>query len=158
MDASGLEVRHRLAALAAALCHHVDGLGWWVSAVTDNGEVVRTVDYAVLRLTATMAPAVSEPSWTEESYPVDVYPATAAVLRGGWALVDAGDLRADPAELSILDGMGAAALLMAGGRDAAGRGWLVEVFADALSLPMDDLVPAMRALVPSALHPPEHTG
>ncbi len=158
MDASGLEVRHRLAALAAALCHHVDGLGWWVSAVTDNGEVVQTVDYAVLRLTATMAPAGSEPGWTEESYPVDEYPATAAVLRGGWALVDAGDLRADPAELSILDGMGAAALLMAGGRDAAGRGWLVEVFADALSLPMDDLVPAMRALVPSALHPPERAG
>jgi diguanylate cyclase (GGDEF)-like protein len=154
MDEAGLEVRHRLAAVAAALCHHVDGLGWWVSAVAEGGAEVETVDFAVLRLTTTMTHPPGMPSVTEQTYPVDDYPTTAEVLRGGWALVDAQDPRADPAELSILDAMGAAALLMAGGQDANGRGWLVEVFADALSLPMDDEVPALRALVPAALHPP----
>ncbi|MDH4158933.1 MAG: diguanylate cyclase [Actinomycetota bacterium] len=155
MDESGPQVRHRLAALAAALCDHVDGLGWWVSAANDGGDAVETVDYAVVRRTATMVPAPGKPNWTEEPYPVAQYPATAEVMRGGWAVVDATDLRADPAELSILDGMGATALLMAGGRDETGRGWLVEVFADALSLPMDDVVAALRALVATALHPPE---
>jgi diguanylate cyclase (GGDEF)-like protein len=154
VDSAGPLVGARLASLASALCHHVDGLGWWVSAVTEDQRRLRTVEYDVLRLTATMSPAAGEHHWATDEYVVDDYPVTAAALRGGWALVSSGDPGADPAELSVLDGMGASALLLGGGADAAGRGWLVEVFTDALSLSADDLVPVMRALLPAALHPP----
>jgi diguanylate cyclase (GGDEF)-like protein len=154
LESAGPEVGTRLATLASALCHHVDGLGWWVSMVAEGGTLVRTVEYEALRLTPTMAPAAGQPAWTEEDYVLDDYPVTARALRGGWALIDASDAAADPAELAVLDGMGAAASLLAGATDADGRGWLVEVFTDALSLPLDDLVPVVRALLPAALHPP----
>jgi len=152
VDRAGPRVVDRLVAVASLLCHHVDGLGWWVSTVVDGRRVV-TVEFARLRLTPTMTTGPGEPEWTDDGYLLADYPATQSAVAGGWFVVEASDPGADPAELALLDGMGAASLLAAGGADDDGRRWLVEVVGDSLSRPMEDVATALRALLPSALRP-----
>ena len=148
IDQAGPLRGDRLAALATTLCHHLDGLGWWVSAVTDD-DIVETVEYARYRMTPSMVSGLGE--WSDHGYPLADYPSTASAVDGGWFVVEAADGAADPAELAMLDGMGASALLAAGGVDRDGRRWLLEVFTDSLSHPVDECVPVLRALLPTAL-------
>jgi hypothetical protein len=63
------------------------------------------------------------------------------------------DPYADPAEITFLDSTGGIALLVAGGRDRTGTGWLLEIMGDELSRPMRDLAAPCRALVATALAP-----
>ena len=72
-------------------------------------------------------------------------------------MISVDDAEADPAELALLDGLGATAQLMVGVRDSEGRGWLLELYADALSRSRRDIAPAVRALMIMAVsdHPRE---
>ena len=75
------------------------------------------------------------------------YPQTALALQGQVVALNANDPDTDPAELAMLDGIGATTLLMAGVTDANGRSWLLEIIGDAMSAPMADYELSLRALM-----------
>ena len=78
---------------------------------------------------------------------------TRLAVAGGSYAVASDDPTADPAEVAILDGLGATAVIAAGGTDPHGDGWLVEVFLDELSAYGQELAGVLRLLVLGALHP-----
>jgi hypothetical protein len=71
-------------------------------------------------------------------------------VQGHAVALHSGDPDVDPAELAMLDGMGAMSLLMAGVRDPSGAGWLLEIVGDAMSSPSADLGMPLRALMTAA--------
>lgn len=144
--------RTRLGMVSDLFTHHVDGLGWWLSLQVQGAEFLRTVDFSLYRRPPGLAPedVVSEPSG---EFSLDSYPQTRYALGGGGFLVTAADVMADPAELAILDGMGATAVVAAGGVDEHGDRWLVEVFMDELSTSAQEIAGVLRLLVLAALHP-----
>jgi hypothetical protein len=138
----------RIDAVAETLSQHVDAAGWWVSIHPPGSGIVRTISYAVSR-TSPAPPGVG----TESSnvvgaeFPLASFPLTQAALAGAAYLVSVDDPYVDAAEAAIVQGMGCVSLLLAGGTDSDGVGWLIEVFGDEISAAMDDLVPVARALV-----------
>jgi len=85
---------------------------------------------------------------------LDQFPLTSSALAGAAHLVTVDDPLADSAEVAIVQGMANVELLLAGGTDSAGDGWLLEVFGDEISAPMERLIPIARALVAVALSVP----
>ena len=146
-------VRSRLGLVADLLTHHIDALGWWISFAPHGASQVRTAEYAVYRAIPGMTDAQLA---TElgETFELDAYPQTAMAMRGGGFTIHADDLTADPAELAILDGLKATAVVGAGGTDAEGDRWLIEIFTDELSAFPVELQGSIRLLVLAALHPP----
>jgi hypothetical protein len=110
-----------------------------------------TVQFAMYRSNAMMQVEDQTIGAVGTEFDLDEYPTTASVVAGGVTLLTTSDPMADPAEVAILDGMGAVALVMAGGREAGGDGWLLELFADEMSLSVRELLPAVRALVAVAI-------
>ena len=140
----------RLELVADVAGHHVDGLGWWLSIHEPGSHVVRTAAFTVFRAIAG-TPETASATPVGSAYPLVDYPLTERVLRGGSVLVSVDDPEGDPAELALLDGLGATAQLMVGVRDAEGRGWLLELYGDALSRPLTEIAPAVRALMVMAV-------
>ena len=138
----------RIEAVAETLSHHVDAAGWWVSIQPPGLGIVRTISYAVSRTTP-VEPGVGHPSSNEvgAEFSLASFPLTQAALAGSAHLVSVHDPYADVAEAAIVQGMGCVSLLVAGGTDSEGVGWLIEIFGDEISAAMDDLVPVARALV-----------
>ncbi len=149
-DATGETARTRLGLVADLVCHHLDAVGWWLSHMKRGDDAVTTVEYAVYRALPGLN---SEELSTEvgERFPVAEYPSTEQALRGGAFTVRADDPGSDAAELAILDDLSAVAVVGAGGQDASGDRWLVEVYTDSLSGSERDLVTLLRVLVASAL-------
>ena len=88
---------------------------------------------------------------TERVWPLEDYPLSAAVLdHGGTFVVRADDPAADDAERAYLAQFGLVAVLAAAARDDDG-GWLVEVYADADTVPLEPLEPVARLLVAEAV-------
>jgi diguanylate cyclase (GGDEF)-like protein len=147
--------RVRLGLVADLATHHVDGLGWWISLVPAGSRDVRTVDFSVYRKPPGVQSEELEAD-TERAgrYDLGSYPQTQRAVAGGSYVVTADDPAADPAEVAILDGLGASAVIAAGGTEPAGDGWLVEVFLDELSSFGQELGGVLRLLVLAALHPP----
>lgn len=144
--------RTRLGMVADLSTHHIDGVGWWLSLQAKGAQSLRTVDFSLYRRPPGLGAeeVAAEPSG---EFPLDVYPQTRQALAGGGYLVSASDITADPAELAILDGMGATAVVAAGGVDGHGDRWLIEVFMDALSSSPRELAGVLRLIVLAALHP-----
>jgi diguanylate cyclase (GGDEF)-like protein len=144
----------RLELVADVAGHHVDGLGWWLSIHEPKSHVVRTAAFTVFRAIAG-SPETASATPVGSAYPLSDYPLTERVLHGGIAVISVDDAEADPAELALLDGLGATAQLMVGVRDSEGRGWLLELYADALSRSVGDIAAAVRALMIMAVsdHP-----
>jgi hypothetical protein len=69
-------------------------------------------------------------------------------MRGGSFTIHVEDLTADPAELAILDGLKATAVIGAGGTDPDGDRWLIEIFTDELSVVSPELAGAIRVAGP----------
>src|SRR4051812_1149169 len=130
--------RSRLGLVADLVTHHVDALGWWLSLVPSKSSSVRTVDFALYRRNPAIDPEELRTELAGE-FDLNVYPQTQRALTGTSFMVMSTDVGADPAELAILDGLGATAVLAAGGHDEHEDGWLVEVFLDDLSTPSQDL-------------------
>ena len=144
--------RSRLGMVADLFTHHVDGLGWWLSLQTRGAESLRTVDFSLYRRPPGLE---AEEVGIEASgeFALVNYPETRQALAGGGYFVTTSDITADPAELAILDGMGATAVVAAGGIDEHGDRWLIEVFMDALSSSPQELAGVLRLIVLAALHP-----
>jgi diguanylate cyclase (GGDEF)-like protein len=83
--------------------------------------------------------------WRAADFPATVL----AIQQGGW--LHATRSTGDDAERAVLEGLDLDAVL-AVGVPGAGRGWLLEVFADDRSLPLTDFAPALRALAAAAAH------
>ena len=146
-------IRTRLGLIADLVTHQIDGVGWWLSFSPPGSTEVKTAEFAIYRA----IPGLSAEDLEAEmsgSFPLDSYPQTRMALAGGAFVVHATDLTADAAELAMLDGLCASAVVGAGGTDAEGDRWLVEIFADELSAFAQDLPGTMRLLVLAALHPP----
>ncbi len=144
--------RFRLGLVADLVTHHVDGVGWWLSLKGSTSGTVRTVDFSLYRRPSEIA-ADELRDELSGSFEVDSYPQTRFALGGGSYAVAANDSTADPAEVAILDGLKATAVVAAGGTDEHGDGWLVEVFLDDLSTQGQEMAGVMRLLVLAALHP-----
>jgi len=145
-------MRFRLGLVADLVTHHVDGVGWWLSLRASASGTVRTVDFSLYRRPSEMA-ADELRDELSGSFEVDAYPQTRFALAGGSYAVAADDSTADPAEVAILDGLSATAVVAAGGTDEHGDGWLVEVFLDEISTQGQEMAGVMRLLVLAALHP-----
>ncbi|HEX5017689.1 MAG TPA: GGDEF domain-containing protein [Actinomycetes bacterium] len=146
--------RARLGLIADLLTHHVDGLGWWISYNAASSRAVQTVDFSLYRKPPAVEP--EELATDEElvaNYDLDTYPQTRMAVAGGSYAITSDDPTADPAEVAILDGLGATGVIAAGGTESNGDGWLVEIFLDELSIFGQELGGVLRLLVLAALHP-----
>jgi diguanylate cyclase (GGDEF)-like protein len=150
-DAAGLSAQQRLAVVGDTVCHHADGLGWWLSRSPAGSDTVTTVQFALYRSNPAMKEEDDGIGAVGTSFRLTDFPVTAAAVEGEAACLESSDPTADPVEVALLDGMGAVSILMAGGRLAGGEGWVLEVFADVMSLSLRELLPAVRALVAVAL-------
>jgi diguanylate cyclase (GGDEF)-like protein len=144
--------RARLGLVADLLTHHIDGLGWWISLNLKGTDTVRTVDFSLYRKPPEVEPHELDDELVAD-YALDTYPQTRLAIAGGSYAITAEDPTADPAEVAILDGLGATAAVAAGGQDADGDGWLVEVFLDDLSTFGQEMAGVLRLLVLAALNP-----
>lgn len=140
----------RLEIVADTFARMLDGVAWWVSYLPPGGRVLRTVRYSIHRLTGVQSESGSRYDAVTAEYDLAHYPATADAVQGGGFVAELGDPGTDPAEEDLLLVGGYKAMVAAGGSNAAG-GWLVEIYADDLSLSVTGLAPVLRALVAVAL-------
>jgi diguanylate cyclase (GGDEF)-like protein len=144
--------RARLAMVAEMVAHHLDALGWWLSLNPAGSDVLRTVDFSVYRATAGLTADEVHGELGAE-FLLDAYPATRVALSGQAFVVHTDQPSSDPAELAILDGLAATGVVCSGGVDVDADRWLVEVYTDLLSGPVQDMAPVLRVLMLAALHP-----
>ncbi len=142
----------RLEVVADAVSRLVDAASWWVSYVAPGTTSLVSIGFSAIRVSSGQ-PNGSQAMDAVSGQPFDLddYPDTAYAVNGGSLLVLADGVGVDPAELAILTAAGWTGNLMAGGRDHEGGGWLLEVYTDEISSPVDDLAPTLRALVALAL-------
>jgi len=148
-------VRSRLALVADLVSNHIDGLGWWLSWSAAGSDHLTTVEFSAYRQIPKLHTEELDLE-VGEQFPLVEYPQTAAALEGGAFLIDVTDPTAHPAEVAVLDGLTAAASVAAGGLDPDGDRWLVEVYADALSGSVREVLAVLRVLTLAALHPAGH--
>jgi diguanylate cyclase (GGDEF)-like protein len=87
-----------------------------------------------------------------ESFPAADYPASAALLaRGGSFVAHQHDDGADPAERALLAEYGMDAVLAVAVRAPEGGAWLVEVYSDGLTRPLEAAEPAVRLVLAEAV-------
>ncbi|MEO8108364.1 MAG: GGDEF domain-containing protein [Actinomycetes bacterium] len=144
-DARNLGVEERLVLVAEQVAEQCNPLGWWISRADMDKALVRTARHAIHRDPSRPGEEITSDIGNE--YALAEYPQTAHALTGHVVALNANDPDTDPAELVMLDGMGATTLLMAGITDASGQGWLLEIIGDAMSAPMGDYELSLRALM-----------
>lgn len=144
-DARDRGVEDRLIVVAEEVSEQCHPLGWWISTADLEQGLVRTVRHAIHRDPS--RPGEELTSDIGNEYRLADYPQTAFALGGHVVALHAGDPDTDPAELAMLDGIGASTLLMAGITDRSGNGWLLEIIGDAMSAPMADYELTLRALM-----------
>ncbi len=141
----------RLEVVADAFARIIDSPGWWLSRVAAGSPLLCTHSFSVFRIAQGARPEDAPMSAPGAVFDLGQYPVTAAAVAGGATVVAARGSHVDPGELAVLDAGGYDGVVMAGGRDAVGDGWLVEVFTDEISSPVDALGPALRAAVACAM-------
>jgi hypothetical protein len=150
-DATG--VLERLEVVADAVCRLVDGCSWWVSRTDPLRQALCTVSYSAIRYGGGRVADAEASIGGISTFVLADYPMSERMLEGrGW-VVSVDDPLADPSERAILEGGGYTALVMAGGTDLSGDGWLVEVYVDDIAGDVSSLAGALRALVAVALLP-----
>ncbi|MFZ0323590.1 MAG: GGDEF domain-containing protein [Actinomycetes bacterium] len=138
--------QERLAALGDLVGHQVDALGWWLSSAPEGASYVETCQFALFRSNPGVSTGLGEAGAVGARFELADYPLTAALLGGGGHCVHASEPGADPAEVAILDGMGAVAVAVVGSGSAVAGRWLLEVFGDEMSGSLDDVLSAIRVL------------
>jgi diguanylate cyclase (GGDEF)-like protein len=154
LDHSGtVSLQARLEIVADAVTRSLDACSWWVSRSEDDVRL-KTLSHSFVRVGEgnRIVPEVELAG--APSYLLDTYPLSRRMLAGGGYVVMADDPVGDPAEVAMLTGGGYSGLVMAGGRDAVGRGWLVEVYVDDLCGDVAGMDDVLRALVATALMAP----
>lgn len=143
--------RARLERVADHLRDLLDAAAWWLSSVGPGGHDLVTLSSSVQRL-AQQAPGTSDEfGMLGQVFDLRDYPITRrAIEEAGSFFVEVGMPGNDPAEEATLVSGGYPAMLAAGAAEV-GAGWLVEVYADPISLPMSAFEPVLRALVAVAV-------
>jgi diguanylate cyclase (GGDEF)-like protein len=152
LDHSGArDTRERLEVIADAVARLVDACSWWISRSDESGELLHTVNYSAIRFGGGSKADPQAMGGGMTTFVLADYPVTCAMLDGQGTVIAAADAGADPLERALLDAAGYTAVVMAGGRDKDGRGWLVEIFVDDISGDVSSLSTALRALTACAL-------
>jgi len=148
-DARDRGTEERLVLIAEHIAEQCQPIGWWLSVQDSERELVRTARYALHR--SASRPGEEIASGLGSEYALRDYPQTAHAMLGNVVTLHAGDEETDPGELAILERMGATTLLMAGITEPPGRGWLLEIFGDAMSAPVTDFAIPLRGLMAIAV-------
>jgi diguanylate cyclase (GGDEF)-like protein len=143
-DAEALAVLAPLQVSVGAICRAVDGAAWWVSRCAPGSSLLRTLAREVRRDRREEADDVHP---VGEAYDVEQLPWTARALGGDSFWVGINDVAADPGELAMLAELGYTGSVVAGTTDATGARWLVEVFADPQTAPLDRFGPSLLDLL-----------
>lgn len=145
------DVPTRVAAVVAEVCRLGDGSSWWLSMLPAGDDRFYTVDSGVSRVPVSYREDFRAFYDDDRGYAVADYPQSLRAVQGVEVVVEGDDPDADPAESALLALGGFSEMVMVGGRDQAGNGWLAEVFADAISASVRDYALAMRAAVAMAI-------
>ena len=148
-DARDRGTEERLVLIAEHIAEQCQPIGWWLSVQDSERELVRTARHALHR--SASRPGEEIASGLGSEYALRDYPQTAHAMLGNVVTLHAGDEETDPGELAILERMGATTLLMAGITEPSGRGWLLEIFGDAMSAPVTDFAIPLRGLMAIAV-------
>jgi len=146
--------QERLEVVADAVCRLVDGCSWWVSRTDSSHTVLQTMSYSAIRYGGGMVADPEASIGGSSTFSLADYPLSRRMIEGHGGVVAVDDPLADPSERAILEGAGYTALVMAGGTDPTGAGWLVEVYVDDIAGDVSSLAAALRALTACALLPP----
>jgi diguanylate cyclase (GGDEF)-like protein len=144
LDVVGTQLVDRLEAVALAISEATDAGAWAVSRSEDGGPVVIVSNVDRVRGHGDEPPQHAP----GVAFDLDDYPATRAALEGGsfHATLASGE----DSEREFLAACGYAEMIAAG-RTVGTDGWLIEVFGDALSVPMVGLTPLLRVLLELAV-------
>jgi diguanylate cyclase (GGDEF)-like protein len=146
-------VGSRVDTVADVITQYVDASGWWVSTQPGGGDLVRTTNFAAHRRSEPHPGSMSVINdQIGAEFNLDDYPLSRAALAGGSYVVTIDDPYADASEVAMLQGVGCIELLIVGGVDRNGDGWLIEIFGDEISQPLLPLTGLARALLSVALN------
>jgi len=149
-----LDPRERLEVVAETVARLVDAASWWVSRTDPDWTVFQTVGYSAIRIAPGHTTEEGGFGTGTATYPLAAYPTSAQMLNGSAIAVYADDPDAHPSERAIVEASGCIGLVMAGGVDRAGVGWLVEIYVDEISADVRALPSTLRALTACALVAP----
>ena len=149
---AGVGALDRLQAVTATLSEAVNAAGWTVSHAQAGARLIRSIATANTRDLRLRGVRVG---LDEEIYPLDDYPATAALVeRGSGAILQScDDPLADPAETALLEELGYESAVVAVAADTSGA-WLVELYGDEDTSGLPEARPAAALLARAALPPP----
>lgn len=139
----------RLEALGDAVVTLLDLSRWLLTEVPLGSPTMHIHSINVRRRTPGLTPF---PPLDQQVYVVDDFPATAAALRSGQGFsVHVDDAAADPAERALLAELGNQYVIVLAQTDVDGHGWLLELYGDEQSQPLDDAVAVVEALASRTL-------
>jgi diguanylate cyclase (GGDEF)-like protein len=148
---AGARVSDRLEAVAIAFADAYDAGGWAVSCRPPGADSVRTLFEGGRRAHHVSGVPSLRFGASEDVYPLADYPATAAIMEdGGDFCVRKDDPDGDAAEQALLEHAGYRALVAAAAVHR-GAGWLVELYLDERSGPLEEARAALRLLVGEAV-------
>jgi diguanylate cyclase (GGDEF)-like protein len=138
----------RLRGPVDAFAQAVNAAGWWISASPPGSTALEVLDRRIVRDRRHEGDSVDE---VGQTYPLADLPWTADALRGNsfWAQIN--DPQTHPTEAVFLAELGYSGNLATGFTDQHGVGWLVEVFCDPLTAPIDRMGDDLHELVRRAL-------
>jgi diguanylate cyclase (GGDEF)-like protein len=141
----------RIEAVAVTLAEALNAAAWAVSFAPAGGDTIHTVCAADSRDQRVKGLRLEIDN---DVYEIDQYPATARLIRSGAGafIVRADDPSADRAERALLEHYGRATLLATVAADLDFT-WLLEIYGDEHSAPVEDALPACGLLMRSAIPP-----
>jgi diguanylate cyclase (GGDEF)-like protein len=143
--------RERLEAVASHLVAVADASGWWVSQAPGAGPELITVSTSVQRTGDPSDDRFAEHNRVGAVFQLAAFPATERAVLGATSFaVELGVPGNDPDEEAALVIAGYRAVIGAG-VTVDGCGWLVEVFADTLTMHLLDFEGVLRSLVSVAV-------
>ena len=141
----------RLEAVAEHVAHLTDAGGWWVSEAPGGGPDLISVASSVQRSGDPSDERMAAQAKIGAVFDMRDFPVTERAVRDASSFaIELGVQGNDPDEETALVIAGYRAVIGAGAT-AAGSGWLIEVFADTLSLSLVDFEPVLHALVAVAV-------
>jgi diguanylate cyclase (GGDEF)-like protein len=140
-------VQHRLEDLVSRLIAPVNAARAAISLCATGGRTLNVLYMVDARRSRAWR---HELGASGEVWPVADYPRTAAILAGGSFVVHVDDDRGDEAERAVLREFGMRSVLAAAADNAHGS-WLVEIYADPDTAPLEPVEPALRLLVAEAV-------
>ena len=147
----GATTLSRLEAVAEHVSHLTDAGGWWVSEAPGGGPDLVSVASSVQRSGDPSDERMAEQAKLGAVFDMRDFPVTERAVRDASSFgVELGVQGNDQDEETALVIAGYRAVIGAGAT-ASGSGWLIEVFADTLTLPLVDFEPVLRALVAVAV-------